>query len=59
MFIDYRQEQWLDWLGTVEFAYNNKAYSSIKTLPFRVNHGQDLRMEFKTRRGSIKEQRDL
>jgi len=43
----------------VEFAYNNKAYSSIKTLPFRVNHGQDLRMEFKTRRGSMKEQRDL
>jgi len=24
VFIDYRQEQWPDWLGTAEFAYNNK-----------------------------------
>ena len=22
MFIDYRQEQWPDWLGTAEFTYN-------------------------------------
>ena len=22
MFIDYRQEQWLEWLGTAEFTYN-------------------------------------
>jgi len=28
MFIDHRQEQWLEWLGTIEFTYNNKAYSS-------------------------------
>ena len=24
MFIDHCQEQWLEWLGTAEFAYNNK-----------------------------------
>jgi len=24
MFINHRQEQWLKWLGTAEFAYNNK-----------------------------------
>jgi len=28
MFIDHRQEQWPEWLGTAEFAYNNKAHSS-------------------------------
>jgi len=28
MFIDHRQEQWPKWLGTVEFAYNNKVHSS-------------------------------
>jgi len=28
MFIDRRQEQWPEWLGTAEFAYNNKTYSS-------------------------------
>jgi len=28
MFIDHRQEQWPEWLGTAEFAYNNKMHSS-------------------------------
>jgi len=28
MFISYRQEQWPEWLGTAEFAYNNKAHLS-------------------------------
>ena len=30
MIINHRQEQWLNWLGIVEFAYNNKIYSSTK-----------------------------
>jgi len=38
MFIDHRQEQWPEWLGTAEFAYNNKAHSSTKTLPFKANY---------------------
>jgi len=42
MFIDYRQEQWLDWLGTAEFTYNNIVYSSIKTLLFKANYRQVL-----------------
>jgi len=50
MFIDYRQEQWPEWLGTVEFAYNNKAHSSTRTSPFKVNYGQDSRMGFKGRK---------
>jgi len=28
MFINYRQEQWSEWLGTAEFAYNNEVHSS-------------------------------
>ena len=39
MFVDYHQEQWLDWLGTAEFAYNNKVNSSTKVLPFMANNG--------------------
>ena len=50
MFIDHRQEQWPDWLGIAEFAYNNKVHSSTKTLPFRANYRQDSRMGFETRR---------
>ena len=50
VFIDYRQEQWLDWLGTAEFVYNNKIYLATKVLPFKANYGQDLRIGFKGRR---------
>jgi len=50
VFIDHRQEQWLDWLGMAEFVYNNKIHTATKTLPFKVNYGQDPRMGFEGRR---------
>jgi len=50
VFIDHRQEQWPDWLGTAEFAYNNKIHTATKVLPFKVNYGQDPRMGFQGRR---------
>jgi len=50
MFIDHRQEQWPEWLGTAEFAYNNKAHSSTRISPFKANYGQDPRMGFKGRK---------
>jgi len=50
MFIDHRQEQWPEWLGTAEFAYNNKAHSSTQTSPFKANYGQDPRMGFEGRK---------
>jgi len=50
VFIDYRQEQWLDWLETAEFVYNNKIYLAIKVLLFKANYSQDPRMGFKRRR---------
>ena len=46
MFIDHRQEQWPEWLGTAEFAYNNKVHTGTKVSPFKVNQGQDPRMGF-------------
>ena len=49
-FIDHRQEQQPDWLGTAEFTYNNKAHSSTKTLPFKANYEQDPRMGFEIRK---------
>jgi len=33
-----------------EFAYNNKAHSSARILPFKANYGQDLRMGFEGRK---------
>ena len=50
VFIDHRQEQWPDWLGTVEFAYNNKIHAVTKNSLFKVNYGQDPRMGFEGRR---------
>jgi len=50
VFIDHRQEQWPDWLGTAEFAYNNKIYTATKILPFKANYSQDPRMGFEERR---------
>ena len=50
VFIDHRQEQWPDQLGTAEFAYNNKIHTATKTSLFKVNYGQDPRMGFEGRR---------
>jgi len=50
VFIDHRQGQWPDWLGTVEFVYNNKLYTATKILPFKVNYGQNPMMGFEGRR---------
>jgi len=50
MFINHRQEQWLEWLGMAEFAYNNKVHSSTKVSPFKANNGQNPRMGFELRK---------
>ena len=50
MFINHRQEQWPEWLGTAEFMYNNKAHSSTRMSSFKVNYRQDPRMGFKERK---------
>ena len=50
MFIDHWQEQWPEWLGTAEFAYNNKIYLGTKVLPFQANSGQNPRMGFEIRK---------
>jgi len=39
IFINHRQEQWPEWLGTAKFVYNNKIYLSTWMLPFKVNYG--------------------
>jgi len=50
MFIDHQQEQWPEWLGTAEFAYNNKVHTETKVSPFQANSGQNPRMGFKMRK---------
>ena len=50
VFIDHKQEQWLDWLGMAEFMYNNKIHTATKISSFKANYGQDPRMGFEGRR---------
>jgi len=50
IFIDHRQEQWPEWLGTAEFAYNNKVHSSTQMTPFKANYRQDSRIGFEGRK---------
>ena len=50
VFINHRQEQWPDQLGTAEFIYNNKIHSATKVSPFEANYSQNLRMGFEGRR---------
>jgi len=55
MFINHKQKQWPEWLGTAEFAYNNKVHSSTRILPFKANYGQNPRMGFeRMKRGKYK-----
>jgi subtilase family serine protease len=39
MFCSHRQDDWVDLLLTVEFAYNNHYHLSIDTTPFFANYG--------------------
>ena len=50
IFTNHRQEQWPEWLGTAEFAYNNKVHSSTWTSPFKANYRPDPRMGFEERK---------
>jgi len=60
MFIDHRQEQWPKWLGTAEFAHNNKVHSSTQTTPLKAITGKILGWGSKEeRRGNTREQRNL
>ena len=50
VFIDHQQEQWPNWLGIAEFAYNNKIHPVTKVFLFKANYSQDPRMGFEGRR---------
>ena len=37
-------------MGTAEFVYNNKVYSSTRMSPFKANYEQDPRIGFEKRK---------
>jgi len=46
MYINYRQNNWVEWLAMAEFAFNNKVHTATKSSPFQVNYGREPRMGF-------------
>jgi len=50
MYINHRQNNWSEWLATVEFAFNNKIHTVTKLSLFQVNYGREPRMGFDIRK---------
>jgi hypothetical protein len=44
-FCSYQQEDWVDYLGLAEFAYNNAASDATKISPFFANYGYHPHLE--------------
>ena len=50
MYVNHRQNNWAEWLATVEFAFNNKVHTATKMSLFQVNYGREPRMGFDIRK---------
>jgi len=50
MYVNYRQNNWSEWLAMAEFTFNNKVCIVTKISPFQVNYGRELRMGFDIRK---------
>ena len=50
MYINYRQNNWSEWLAVAEFVFNNKVHTATKMLPFQANYGREPRMGFDIRK---------
>ena len=44
-YINYQQDDWVEWLRMAEFAYNNSIHASTGVTPFFAMHGFHPRME--------------
>jgi len=36
-YMNYQQDNWMDWLAAVEFQYNNKKHAATERTPFELN----------------------
>jgi len=50
MYVNHRQNNWSEWLATVEFAFNNKVHTAMKESPFKVNYRREPRIGFDIRK---------
>ena len=50
MYVNYRQNNWSEWLAMAEFAFNNKVHTATKMSLFKVNYRREPRMGFDIRK---------
>ena len=55
MYVNYRQNNWSEWLATAEFAFNNKVHTTTKMSPFQVNYGREPKIGFDIRKNGKNE----
>ena len=41
-YVNYKQDNWANWIAEAEFQYNNKQYSTTGFSPFYLNYGCHL-----------------
>ena len=39
-YVNYQQDDWMDWLATVEFSYNDKKHAATRKTPLELNFGR-------------------
>jgi hypothetical protein len=40
IYVNYRQDDWKEWLPMAEFSYNNSVHAATQQTPFFINYGQ-------------------
>ena len=50
IYVNHRQNNWVEWLAIAEFAFNNKVHTAIKSSPFQINYGREPRIGFDIRK---------
>ena len=41
-YVNYQQDDWMDWLAVAEFQYNNKKHATMGRTLFELNFGRHL-----------------
>ena len=39
-YVNYQQDDWMNWLAVAEFQYNDKRHAAIEKTPFKLNFGR-------------------
>lgn len=58
LYVNHRQDDWVEWLSLGEFCYNNRIQSSTRQTPFMLNTGRNPKLGIEPFRSSQNESVD-